>query len=151
MKIAVGADHGGFYLKKGIIAFLTENGHEVQDFGTHSSQSCDYPAIGYKVASEVALGKFERGILICKSGLGMCIVANKVNGIRAALLSDVASARSSRKHNDANIAVLSGTKISKKQASDILKAWLEAGFEGGRHAERVDQIGEIEKKIKRNE
>ena len=147
MKIAIGADHGGFVLKKDIIDFLKKNNCKVKDFGTFSPERCDYPPIGCKVAREVASGKFERGILICKSGLGMSMVSNKMPGIRAALLHNIESARSSREHNDANIAVFSGDSMAKKKVRKILKVWLTTGFAGGRHAKRVRQIKEIEDKI----
>lgn len=147
MRIVIGADHGGYILKKDIIALLKKDDHKVKDFGTYSAERCDYPLIGYNVASNVASGRFERGILICKTGLGMCMVANKVPGIRAALLYDVASARSSREHNDANIAVFSGNSMDKNKVRKILKVWLTTEFIGGRHAERLRQIKRIEEKI----
>jgi ribose 5-phosphate isomerase B len=148
MKIAIGADHGGYALKKDIINFLKKANYKVKDFGTFSPKRCDYPPIGYKVASKVASGEFERGILICKTGLGMCIVSNKVLGIRAVLLHDVESARTSREHNDSNIAVFSGKLMNKSKAEKILKLWLISKFERGRHARRVNQIKRIEKKIR---
>lgn len=149
MKIAIGADHGGFDLKKGIKACLKKEKYRIKDFGTFNSKSCDYPIMGYKVASRVASGEFDRGILICKSGLGMCMVSNKVPGIRAALLRDVKSARSSREHNDANIAVFSGRSIGIGKVRKILKVWLATPFSGGRHARRIRQIKRIEEKIKK--
>ena len=148
IKIAVGSDHGGFDLKKDIVNFLKAWHYKVKDFGTKSAERCDYPSIGYKVALGVAAGKFERGILICKSGIGMCIVANKVHGIRAALLSNTESARLSREHNDANVAIFSGKSMTIGKAKKILDAWLSTPFEGGRHLKRVKQIREIEKKIR---
>ena len=148
MRIAIGADHGGFVLKKDIINFLKKSNNKVKDFGTFSSRKCDYPPIGHKVASAVASGDFEKGILICKSGLGMTMVANKIPGIRAALLHDLESARSSRKHNDANIAVFSGNSMPKNKAMRILKVWFTSEFIGGRHARRVNQIKRMEKKIR---
>jgi ribose 5-phosphate isomerase B len=147
MKIAIGADHGGFELKKGIKDFLKKKKYQIKDFGTSSSKSCDYPLIGYKVASCVASGEFDRGILICKSGLGMCMVSNKVPGIRAARLCNVESAHSSRKHNDANIAVFSGKSIGIGKVRKILEVWLTTPFAGGRHARRIRQIKGIEEKI----
>ena len=150
MKIAIGADHGGFVLKKNIVDYLKKNNHVVRDFGTHSGQRCDYPPVGYKVASEVASRRFDRGILICKSGLGMTMVANKVPRIRAALIFDAKSASSSREHNDANIAVFSGNSTGKRAMERILRIWLNTKFAGGRHARRVRQIRQIEKKIQRN-
>ena len=147
MKIAIGADHGGFKLKKGIRDFLKKKKYRIKDFGTFSSKSCDYPLMGYKVASRVASGEFDRGILICKSGLGMCMVSNKVPGIRAVLLRDVKSARSSREHNDANIAVFSGRSVGIGKVRKILEVWLVTPFAGGRHARRIGQIKRIEEKI----
>ena len=151
MQIAIGADHGGVVLKKDIMQFLRNRNLKVKDFGTFSPKRCDYPPLGYKVAAEVARHKFERGILICKTGLGMCMVSNKVPGIRAALLHNVESARSSRRHNDANIAVFSGNLMSKSQAVRILKVWLATEFEGGRHARRVRQIEGIENKVSKTQ
>ncbi len=149
MKIAIGADHGGYALKKDVIGILKARGYEVRDFGTRGSKRCDYPPIGYKVASNVASGRYDRGVLICKTGLGMSMVANRVAGIRAALLSDTAGARSSREHNDANIAVFSGNSMDRKRAEKILDIWLNTGFLGGRHKRRVKQIDDIGKKSKR--
>lgn len=147
MKIAIGSDHGGFILKKAIIDFLKKNNYEVKDFGTYELKRCDYPKIGYKVASKVASREFERGILVCKSGLGMSMVANKVPGIRAALLHNLQSARSSREHNDANIAVFSGNSMARNKVKKILKLWFKTEFSKGRHAKRVRQIRSIEKKV----
>ncbi len=146
IKIAIGADHGGFDLKGKIIDFLRAWHYEVKDFGAFSPDRCDYPEIGYKTASGVALGKFDKGVLICKSGIGMCIVANKVRGIRAALLSDEESARLSRQHNDANIAIFSGKSMNIAKAKRILQVWLDTEFEGGRHLNRIRQITKIENK-----
>lgn len=148
MRIAVGADHGGYVLKKDIIHFLKKNNYKVKDFGTFSTKRCDYPPIGYKVARAVASRKFERGILICKTGLGMTMVANKASGIRAALLHNVTSARSSREHNDANIAVFSGNIINKGKAEKILKVWLKTKFLGGRHKRRLTLVEKIGQRLK---
>ena len=146
-KIAIGADHRGFTLKEVIIDIIKKSCYEINDYGAFRAKRCDYPPIAFKVASGVASGKFDRGILICKSGLGMSIVANKVPGIRAALLHNIDSARSSRKHNDANVAVFSEDSIDKRTAKKILKVWLTAEFSGGRHARRLKQIRAIEKKL----
>lgn len=143
MKIALASDHAGYKLKEAIKEYLTE--HELIDFGTHSTESMDYPDTGFKVAEAVAKGECEKGILICGSGLGMCIVANKVKGIRAALCNSVELARLSRQHNDANILVLQGRFISKKQAGDIIKIWFSTEFDGGRHRRRIDKISRYEK------
>lgn len=148
MKIAIGSDHGGFDLKKDAVDFLKARHYKVTDFGTKNAERCDYPAIGYKVASGVSTGKFERGILICKSGIGMGIVANKVHGIRAALLSDAESARLSREHNDANVAIFSGKSMTIGKAKKILDVWLSTPFEGGRHLKRIKQISAIEKRVR---
>lgn len=147
MKIAIGADHGGYQLKKKLIKFLEKKGHVVADLGTHSVRPCDYPAIGYKVAACVANGLFSRGILICKSGIGLCIVANKVPKVRAALCATRPQAKSSREHNNANILCLAGSYLSAKKACDIVDIWLKTDFAGGRHARRVRQISNIERKL----
>lgn len=147
LTIAIGSDHGGFRLKKEIADFLAAWRYKIRDFGAMSGIRCDYPPIAYKVASAVAAGKFDRGILICKSGIGMCITANKVPGIRAALLTDLENARLSREHNDANIAIFSGKSMTISKAKKILDVWFSADFEGGRHLKRIGQIREIEKKI----
>ncbi len=147
MKIALGADHGGYVLKNKLIKFLEGRGHVVADLGTHSAKSCDYPPVGYKVASSVSLGLFSRGILICKTGIGLAIVANKIPGIRAALCYTVAQARKSRAHNNANVLCLAGSYISFKKACAIVEAWLHTDFAGGRHARRVRQIAQIERKV----
>ena len=148
IRIAIGSDHGGFDLKQDVVDFLKAWRYKIKDFGTRSAERCDYPSIGYKVASGVAAGKFTRGILICKSGIGMCIVANKVRGIRAALLSNAESARLSREHNDANVAIFSGKSMTISKAKKILDVWLSTPFEGGRHLKRIKQISAIEKRIR---
>jgi len=142
LKIALASDHAGFELKEAIKEFLTE--HELTDFGTHSTESMDYPDTGFKAAEAVSKGECERGILICGSGLGMSIVANKVRGIRAALCNSDELARLSRQHNDANILVLQGRFISNKQAEDIIKVWFSTEFDGGRHIQRIEKIKKYE-------
>jgi ribose 5-phosphate isomerase B len=144
MKIAVGSDHGGFQLKEAIKAWLVEHGHEVEDKGTHDEQSCDYPDYGKAVAIEVAGGKADRGILVCGTGIGISISANKVRGIRAALCGDTFSARMSRLHNDANILALGQRVTGAGLALDIVEIWLATDFEGGRHEGRVKKIMQIE-------
>ena len=148
MKIVIGSDHGGFELKKSIINFLKSEGYDIQDLGTHSKDSCDYPMIGFEVAKEVGNGRADRGILICKTGVGMVIIANKVHGVRAAACYDVGMAKSSREHNDCNVAVLAASYTPPDKAKEIVKAWLAAEHLGDRHARRVDQIKEIESKLK---
>jgi ribose 5-phosphate isomerase B len=145
MKIAIGADHGGFKLKEELVKFLKKNSHIVKDFGAFSSQGCDYPAIGYEVANSVGEKRFQRGILICKTGIGMSIVANKVKGVRAALCDRIDIACSSRKHNDANVLVFAANIVSDDMAKKILKVWLSTPALGGRHRRRVKQIGRIDR------
>ena len=146
MKIAIGADHGGFTLKNEICLFLKNQGHGASDFGTFSAESCDYPEFAHKVAKAVSDKKADAGILICKSGNGMAIVANKFPGVRAAICFDKNVAALSRQHNDANILVL-GSEHLFDDPEVIIKEWLLSGFEGGRHKRRVDQIIRIENKI----
>ena len=147
MKIAIGADHGGFNLKNKLVKFLKKKGHLVADLGTHTAARCDYPAIAYKVASSVSERIFPRGICICKTGIGFSIATNKLPGVRAALCLTKLQARRSREHNNANILCLSGNYLSLKKASAIVEVWLGTEFSGGRHARRVRQITNIEKKI----
>lgn len=149
MKIALGTDHGGFRFKPALLRRLRLLGHGVQDLGAFSPDSCDYPVIGAKVAGAVSRGKAARGVLLCKSGAGMAIVANKFPRVRAAVCQTPAAARHTREHNDANILVLGAEGISQRQALAVLSAWLKASFAGGRHARRVRQILQIEKQIKR--
>ncbi len=145
MKIAVGADHAGYQMKNELALLLRELGHEVTDFGTNSPESVDYPDIALGVARAVAKGKAERGLLVCGTGIGTSIVANKVPGVRAALCHDTFSARATREHNNSNVLCLGARVIGPSLAAEILKTWLGAGFEaGGRHERRVRRIGEIE-------
>lgn len=148
MKIAIGSDHGGYELKNKIIEFLKEEKYTLQDLGTHSKESCDYPMIGFEVAKVVSQGKVDRGILICKTGVGMAIIANKLHGVRAAACYDVDIAKSSREHNDCNIIVLAANYTDFRHAKEILKVWLTTEHAGERHARRVKQIKEIESKLK---
>lgn len=150
MKIAIGSDHGGFELKNELLKFLeAKGGLSVKDFGTHSKESCDYPLIGFEVAKAVSDGEYAKGILVCKSGIGMAIIANKVPGIRAAACYDVELAKFSREHNDCNVLVLAANYTDKKKAEEILSAWLETGHSGERHARRVEQMRELEEGLKR--
>lgn len=144
MRIALGSDHGGFVLKEEIKDYLEESGIEYKDFGTHTNDSCDYPDIALPVAKAVANGEFDRGILICGTGIGIGIAANKVHGIRAALCHDTFSARASREHNNANILTLGERVIGRGLALDIVDIWVNTKFAGGRHQRRVEKIGEIE-------
>lgn len=149
MRIAIGSDHGGFELKGALIRFLENEKYRVKDFGTHSKESCDYPLIGFDVARAVSAGEYERGILLCKTGLGMAIIANKLHGVRAAVCYDAAMAVSSREHNDCNILVLAANYTSREKAQEIAKIWLETKHLGDRHARRIEQIKKIEKDLKR--
>lgn len=144
MNIAIGSDHRGFKLKQFIVKLLEEAGHSYRDFGTFSEESVDYPDIAREVAAAVADGKFERGILICNTGTGMCIAANKVKGIRAALGYDGNTAQMARKHNDINILCLGAIQEEDKIA-EIIKAFLNTEFEGGRHQRRVNKLREMER------
>lgn len=146
MRIAVGADHGGFDLKAKVVKYLKSKGHTVKDLGTYSSEPCDYPKYAFIVARAVAGGKYSRGILICKSGIGMSIVANKVRGIRAALVDNVEAARSSREHNDSNIIVFGSKMMNIYKAKRIIEVWLKTRRLGGRHLRRVNQIKALEDK-----
>lgn len=140
MKIAIGSDHGGFELKKAIISFLEKNNYDFKDFGTYNGEPIDYPVIAKEVANNVVSGDFERGILICGSGLGVAIAANKVKGIRAVTCHDTYCAKMSRAHNNANILTMGGRVIGYDIAYDIVRIWLESEFEGGRHQRRIDMI-----------
>jgi ribose 5-phosphate isomerase B len=144
--IALGADHAGWELKEALKAWLIESGHQILDFGTHSPESVDYPDYALQVAESVASGKAERGLLVCGTGIGMAMTANKVPGIRAALCSDPFMARMSREHNDANILTLGGRLMDRELGLEILQMWLRAEFAGGRHARRVDKIAQIERR-----
>lgn len=146
MKLAIGADHGGFNLKKEIVALLEELGHEYKDFGTHSADSIDYPDVAIPVAEAVAAGEFDRGILICGTGIGIGIAANKVKGIRAALVHDSFSAKATRQHNDSNIMTLGERVVGPGLARDLVATWLDTDFEGGRHSSRVDKMSAYESK-----
>ncbi|MBO5385500.1 ribose 5-phosphate isomerase B [bacterium] len=140
LKVAIGSDHGGFRYKESIIDYLKVRDIEFTDVGTYTPESCDYPDIARKVAELVRTGKVDRGILVCGTGIGMSIAANKVHGIRAALCCDTYSARVSRAHNNANILCLGERVIGEHLALDITDIWLKTGFEGGRHKRRVDII-----------
>ncbi|MGI9953126.1 ribose 5-phosphate isomerase B [Moorellaceae bacterium AZ2] len=145
MRIALGSDHGGYYLKEEIKKFLEEEGVSYRDFGCFSPEAVDYPDYARQVAEAVARGEFERGILCCGTGIGVAIAANKIPGIRAALCHDTFSARASREHNDANILTLGGRVIGPGLARDIVKIWLETEFAGGRHARRLAKIAALER------
>jgi len=144
MRIAIGCDHGGFKLKTALAQFLKSAGHTVKDFGSYSEESCDYPIFAAQVGRAVSSGKFKRGVLICKTGIGMAVVANKVTGARAAVIHDLESAVSSREHNDCNIIVFGSRFIKLPKAKKILTVWLKVRALGGRHRRRVNKIKELE-------
>ncbi len=146
MKIALGADHGGFRLKNQIRETLAELGHEVTDFGCDDASSVDYPDYAEKVARGVSEGTFDRGVLICGTGIGMSISANKFPNVRAAVCHNIFTARLSREHNDANILTMGERVIGSGLAEEMVKVWVKTDFEGGRHARRVDKICGFEKK-----
>jgi ribose 5-phosphate isomerase B len=146
--IVIGSDHGGFKLKERIREYLESDGYKVRDVGTFCEESCDYPKSSADVANLVSKGIYKRGILICKSGIGNSIVANKFPGVRAALSYNLTAARLSREHNDSNILVLGSRFVSKALAKRMVKVWLNTEFQGGRHQRRLNIIKNIEKKIR---
>lgn len=151
MRIVVGSDHAGFELKSQIISAVTDLGHEVNDLGTFSSDPVDYPDFARSVGLAVAHGLYDRGILICGTGIGMSMAANKVPGVRAALCHDVNTARLAREHNDANVLVLGSRVTNPGLAGEIAKTWLETAFLGGRHQRRVGKIQLLEREFLRSE
>jgi ribose 5-phosphate isomerase B len=144
MKIAVGSDHRGFEVKRRITTVLQQMGHEVLDVGPPGRESVDYPDFAFQVALAVAEGRAQRGVLICGTGIGMCIAANKVKGVRAAPCHDSITAEMSRRHNDANVLCLSADLLGEELIERMLRIWLETEFEGGRHARRVEKITRFE-------
>ena len=149
MKLAIGSDHVGFELKPLIIDYLEELGHEVTDFGPFSTERTDYPIYGKKVAEEVAAGHFDGGVLICGTGVGISISANKVRGIRAVVCSEPYSAKLSKEHNNTNIVAFGSRVVGSELAKMIVKEWLEVIYEGGCHAKRIEMITELETEQKR--
>ena len=146
MKIVIGCDHGGFEHKNAIVEHLKSKGHEVVDFGIYENKSVDYPDIAVKVCEQITSGNCERGILVCGTGIGMSLAANKVNGIRAAACSEHFSAKYTRLHNDSNIICLGGRVIGVGTALELVDLFVETEFEGGRHQTRVDKVMAIENK-----
>ncbi|WP_417044078.1 ribose 5-phosphate isomerase B [Dysosmobacter sp.] len=144
MKIALGCDHGGYALKCDIIKLLEKLGHEVVDFGCHSTESCDYPDFGEAAARAVASGQCDRGIVICTTGIGISIAANKVKGIRCAHCADSLEAEMTRRHNDANMMAIGAGFTGKNLAERMVEVFLSTDFEGGRHARRVDKLNAIQ-------
>ncbi|MEW6215223.1 MAG: ribose 5-phosphate isomerase B [Nitrospirota bacterium] len=149
MTIAIGCDHAGLELKSEIISLLSELGIEYIDYGTNSPESVDYPDLGEKVSEAVSSGKIDRGILICGTGIGMSIVANKFPRIRASLCNDLFTAKMSRLHNDANILVLGGRVVGKDLAKEIVRTWVNTPFKGERHCIRLKKIAQIEERLKK--
>lgn len=144
MKIAITSDHGGNQLRKEIVQLLSERGLEYEDFGPKTGESVDYPDYASTVCEGVAAGRFDRGILICGTGIGMSIAANKTKGIRCALVHDVFSAKATRGHNDTNVLAMGERVIGAGLAREIVTAWLDTSFEGGRHARRVEKLMKLE-------
>jgi ribose 5-phosphate isomerase B len=147
MRIAVGTDHRGFAIREKVVDSLRQLGHEVIDVGTFSPEAVDYPDIAADVAHKVSRGEVERGILVCGTGLGMCIAANKVRGVRAAPCHDDITAEMSRRHNDSNVLCLSADLLGERLIDRMIEIWLTTPFEGGRHARRVDKITELEREV----
>ena len=145
MKIAICSDHGGFELKLRLIPFIEEMGHTVTDFGCFSEASVDYPDMAFPMAEAVAAGEYERGIAICGPGIGVSICCNQLKGIRCALCGDVLSAELTRRHNDSNVLAMGGRIIGPETAKAITRVWLDTGFDGGRHENRINKITEYEK------
>jgi ribose 5-phosphate isomerase B len=146
MQIGLASDHGGFDLKEELKAYLKSMGHDPVDLGTFNEDSVDYPDYGALVAERVSKGDLERGVLICGTGIGMSVVANKFRGVRAALVNDLFSARFSREHTDSNILVMGGRIVGRALAREILRVWLETPFAGDRHQRRLEKIKALEKK-----
>jgi ribose 5-phosphate isomerase B len=150
MKIAIGADHAGFALKDQIRDALRQAGHEVIDVGAHSAESTDYPDYAGAVAQDIVSGAADRGVLVCSTGVGMSIAANKVDGIRAAMAVNVDEVRLTRAHNDANILTIGARYTDPQAAGEMVRVFLETPFEGGRHARRIGKISQLEKSHDRN-
>lgn len=145
MKVAVGSDHGGLELKETVISVLKELQHEVEDVGTYDRNSCDYPDFAQKVAEGVSAGAFDKGVLVCGTGIGMSIAANKIPGIRAAVCNEIYCAQMARAHNDANVLCLGARVVGPGVAAEIVKAFFRTDHEGGRHARRVEKIRLLER------
>src|SRR6266540_2384588 len=145
MKIAIAADHAGFSLKEKLRRKLAQDGHEVVDFGTESEASCDYPDFAQSVARDVAQGRSDRGILVCSTGIGMAMAANKVHGVRAAPAQSDDEVKFTREHNDANVLTLGAKYIDENRALELIRIFLDTEFAGGRHARRVAKIAQLEK------
>lgn len=147
-KIVIASDHAGFVLKERLKLFLLKKGYEVKDLGTYSKERCHYPIFAYSLAKEVSEGRFNQGVLVCKSGIGNSIVANRLTGVRAALCYNVKAARLSREHNDSNILVLGSGFVNTALAKRILSIWLNTQFQGGRHRRRLNLLKKIERELR---
>lgn len=147
MKISLACDHGGYELKENVKKWLEERGLEVVDFGCHSTESCDYPDFAEAAARAVGSGECEKGIVVCTTGIGVSICANKVKGVRCALCADTLSAEMTRRHNNANMLALGAGILGKNLAQRIVEVWLDTEFEGGRHQRRVDKMMKIEETV----
>ena len=147
MRIALGTDHRGFEIREQVAAFVRQMGHEVLDLGTFSPEGVDYPDIALAVGQKVRSGEVDRGILICGTGLGMCIAANKVRGVRATPCHNDLAAEMSRRHNDSNVLCLSADLLGERLIERIVEIWLNTPFEGGRHAARVEKINQLERRL----
>jgi ribose 5-phosphate isomerase B len=144
MKIVIGSDHRGVEIKGRLAPLIRSMGHEILDIGAHGAESVDYPDYAYEVAKRVGSGEMDRGLLICGTGTGMCMAANKVRRVRAAACQDVLTAEMSRRHNDANVLCLSADLLGEDQMAQMIRIWLDTPFDGGRHARRVEKIAKIE-------
>lgn len=144
MKIALGSDHGGFNLKNHLVEYLKQNGHDVIDYGTYSLDSCDYPDYAYPAALSVSEGRSDYAIVVCTTGIGVSIVANKVKGVRCSLVTQIEDAVLTKEHNNSNCLALGAKNVSCELAENIVDAWLSASFTGGRHINRVNKISAIE-------
>ena len=142
--IAIGSDHGGFELKNKIVKWLLDNGYDIKDFGVYENKSVDYPDIAEVVCKSITSGECDRGILVCGTGIGISIAANKIKGIRAAVCGDIYSAAMTKRHNNANVITLGGRVVGEDVGIEIVKAWLTNEFEGGRHQNRIDKITNLE-------
>ena len=151
MRVAIGADHRGFDIRVKLVELVQRLGHEVIDVGAFTPDAVDYPDIAADVAHNVSHGEVDRGILVCGTGLGMCIAANKVNGVRAAPCHDDITAEMSRRHNDSNVLCLSGDLLGERLIDHMIEIWLNTPFEGGRHARRVNKITELERQVEAEE
>ncbi len=147
MRIAIGADHRGYAIREQVVEVVKRLGHEIVDVGAFSPEAVDYPDVAAEVARLVGRGEVDRGILICGTGLGMCIAANKIAGVRAAPCHDETTTEMSRRHNDANVLCLSADLLGRRLIERMIEIWLNRPFEGGRHARRVDKITEIERQV----